>query len=165
MRYQVSASHLNGDAHGHLVGGLPRMQLELLAVAEEHQRVALVDQPDVAALAALLAAAHVGFDRVAGQSGRPDRTPSRGGRRCRRAAASSTLPTPSTVRWNTLVGRAVHHAGGASPAAFSKSNVHGSGAITRTRAWPVTPPTVALTNPAVDPAGGVDAVGVDRALS
>ncbi len=54
-------------AHRHFVGGLPRMQLELLAVAEQHEAVALVDQADVAALAALLAPAHVGFDGVAGQ--------------------------------------------------------------------------------------------------
>ena len=37
-------------AHRHLVGGLPGMQLELLAVAEQHEAVALVDEPDVAAL-------------------------------------------------------------------------------------------------------------------
>ncbi len=52
MRYQVFTSHVERHAHGHLVGGLPRMQLELLGVAEEHEHVALVDQADVAALAA-----------------------------------------------------------------------------------------------------------------
>ena len=48
------------------------MQLELLAVAEEHERVALIDEPGVAALTPLLGAAHVGFNRVAAQVGRPD---------------------------------------------------------------------------------------------
>src|ERR1700752_112752 len=35
---------------GHLVGGLPGMQLELLAVAEQHEVVSLVDETDVTAL-------------------------------------------------------------------------------------------------------------------
>src|SRR6186997_3630437 len=63
----------------------------------------------------------------------------------------STLPAPSTVRWNTLPGAPVHHAGGASAAALSKSNDHGSGSTTRTRAVPLAPATVAFTNPALDP--------------
>src|SRR5688572_21069678 len=59
----------------------------------------------------------------------------------------NTGPTPSTVRWNTFVGAPTHHDGGDSPATLSKSNVYGSGPTTRTRACPVTLPTVALTRP------------------
>jgi hypothetical protein len=64
------------------------------------------------------------------------------------------LPAPSTVRWNTLPGAPVHHTGGFSFAALSKSNDHGSGSTTRTRAVPLIAPTVAFTKPAVDPCAG-----------
>ncbi len=76
-------------AHGHFVGRLPRMQLELLAVAEQHEAVALVDQADVAALAALLAAAHVALRPCSRSCSAGPGTPSRGGRRYRRADASA----------------------------------------------------------------------------
>ena len=45
-----------------------------------------------------------------------------------------------------------HHGAGA--LSTLKSYVHGNGGITRTRAWPVTPPTVAFTNPADPPTSG-----------
>ena len=44
---------LERDAHRHLVSGLPRLQLDLLAVPEEHQAVTLLDQADVASLTTL----------------------------------------------------------------------------------------------------------------
>ena len=123
-------------AHGHLVGGLPRMQLELLAVAEQHQPVALVDQADVAALPALLAAAHVGFDGVAGQV--------RLAHEHLRAAADGVVARPHQHLAGAFDGALEHLARRAGPprrrrfaAALSKSNVHGSGSITRTRAVPL----------------------------
>src|SRR5213593_2171271 len=74
---------------------------------------------------------------------------------------TSTAPAPSTVRWKTLPGAPTHHDGAASAGLSpfdsargepelvegSKSNDHGSGGTTRTRACPVTPLTVAFTNP------------------
>ena len=85
---------LERDAHGHLIGGLPRVQLELLAVAEEHQRIPLIDEAGVTALTALLGHAHVGFDGVALSGSPAPSGPSRGGRRFRRAAAPAPCRRP-----------------------------------------------------------------------
>src|SRR6185503_2723425 len=57
------------DAHGHLFDGLPWMNLEVLAVAEKHERVPLIDEADIATLPAHFGAAYVGLDRVVGPVG------------------------------------------------------------------------------------------------
>src|SRR5262245_15012342 len=52
---------------------LPRSQLDLLNVAEQHQLVTLSDDARVAHLAALFDGAHVGFDRVVRRVDRAER--------------------------------------------------------------------------------------------
>ena len=121
---------LERHAHGHFVRRLPRVELEFLPVAEQHEPVALVDQPDIAALPPLLAAAHLGLDREAGQV--------RLAEEHFRAAADGVVTRADQDLTHAFdrplhhfVGAPTHHAGGASPAAFSKSNVHGGASITR----------------------------------
>ena len=66
--YQVSGFHLYVDLDRALRLRLPRLQLEPLVVAEQHQLVALRDDADVAHLAAALERAHVGLDGVVAES-------------------------------------------------------------------------------------------------
>jgi hypothetical protein len=51
---------------------LPRLQLEALVVAEQHELVALRDDADVAHLAAAVETADVGLDGVVAQIGRSE---------------------------------------------------------------------------------------------
>ena len=106
------------------------MNLELLAVAEEHERVALIDQPDVAALTPHFGAAHVGFDGVVRPVGTAHEEP--------RAAADGLVARPDEHA-AAVDARSVRPSGSTSttsapPSVPSKSSVHGSGGITRTRA-------------------------------
>ena len=113
--------------------------------------VALVDEADVAALAR--ASRRARRPRRCSPTSRSGRSaPWRGARRSRPAAARARCPRPRRCQ-SWLEDRRPPGLGASSS---SKLKVHGSGAITRTRACPVTPPTVAFTKPAEPEAAAVN---------
>ena len=156
---------LERHAHRHLVGGLPRDAARASGRCRRAPAVALVDEADVAALAARFACRARRL-RWCSRSVRPDPSaPWRGGRRFRRAAAPAPCRRPRPCAGTLCRARRSTTAGGALPPRSRNRSVHGSGGITRTRAWPVDAADGRLDEAGRVPVAGAtyDAVGADRA--
>ena len=117
ITYQVSFFHGNATRDGALRLRLPRLQLETLVAAEQHQLVALRHDADVAHLPAALHRAHVGLDGVVAVSRWP---PKNGRQRFANANGFSASLTstllPSRSRTANLPVALTQCGGGVSPA-------------------------------------------------